>query len=418
VSGWSRRAVVVTKRAVRNRLGALLRRYAAGAPRRGDPGDVTILLSSAWGMGGTIRTVHTIAGHLARTRRVHIVTHYRRRERPYFSFGEGVRVTPLDDQRPGAVPWHRRPLRRLLRSQGSVLLHPHDLLYGDHNLWTDVRLARLLRGRRGVLIGSRPGHNLLIAQLGRPGVTAIGTEHLHLSKHDRVLRKAIARTYPRLDGLVVLTERDREAYRERLGPRPPVWRIPNAVADPVPPFAAMDAKVILAAGRLKYQKGFDLLVEAFAGACERHPGWTLRICGHGHLRERLQQQIDAAGIAGRVELPGPTDDVPGEMARASIYALSSRFEGFPLVLLEAMSKGMAVAAFDCPTGPGDIIEDHRNGLLVPAQDVAGLSRALDELMADAELRRRCARAALETVREYSVSRIGARWDAVLGELGV
>ena len=126
-------------------------------------------------------------------------------------------------------------------------------------------------------------------------------------------------------------------------------------------------------GRFKYQKGFDMLVDAFAGVAERHPDWRLRIVGHGHLREPLQERIDALGLGDSVELAGPTDDVPGEMARASIYALSSRFEGFPLVLIEAMSKGMAIAAFDCPTGPAEIIDDHRNGLLVPALDTPALT---------------------------------------------
>ena len=94
------------------------------------------------------------------------------------------------------------------------------------------------------------------------------------------------------------------------------------------------------------------------------------------------------------------------MAQASVYALSSRFEGFPLVLVEAMSKGMACVAFDCPTGPADIIDDHRNGLLVPAKDVEGLTAALMEMVEDEELRRRCGDAAIETAREYTMAAIG------------
>ncbi len=104
------------------------------------------------------------------------------------------------------------------------------------------------------------------------------------------------------------------------------------------------------------------------------------------------------------------------MAQASIYALSSRFEGFPLVLVEAMSKGMACVAFDCPTGPGDIIDDHRNGLLVPAKDVEGLTAALMEMVEDEELRRRCGDAALETAREYTMAAIGPKWDEMLQAL--
>ena len=414
-----RSAVVSAKRHVRDALGAVLLRYAAGGrPRAGARPAVHILLSSAWGMGGTIRTVLNLAGHLARERDVHVITTYRRREQPHFPFAPGLTVHPLDDERPGAVRAWRRPLRRLLRSQGSVLVHPYDLLYDNHSLWTDIRLARLLRGRTGCVLGTRPGLNLLAAGIAGPRTVAIGTEHMHLSHHEAPLREAMRRHYPRLGALVVLTEGDREEYRRLLGERPPVHRIPNAVEDIAPPFADMTSRTVLAAGRLHPQKGFDLLVEAFARAAAEHPGWELRICGHGRERDPLQARIDALGVADRVTLAGVADDMAGEMARASVYALSSRWEGFPLVLIEAMSKGMAVAAFDCPTGPAELIDDHRNGLLVAPEDVAGLAAALGELMAGEELRRRCAAAALETAERYTLGEIGARWDALLGDLGV
>jgi glycosyltransferase involved in cell wall biosynthesis len=414
-----RSAIVTVKRGARDALGALLVRYAAGGPPRpGARPAVHILLSSAWGMGGTIRTVLNLAGHLAGEREVHVITTYRRRDRPYFAFAPGVRVNPLDDQRPGAVHLWRRPLRRLLGRQGSVLMHPHDLLYQDHSLWTDVRLARALRGRVGVVIGTRPGLNLLAARVAGPRLVAVGTEHMHLSSHTEPLRDAMRRHYPRLAALVVLTERDREEYLSLLDGRPPVSQIPNAVGDIAPPFADMTARTVLAAGRLNPQKGLDLLIDAFARVAPEHPGWVLRIVGHGRERESLQTRIDSLGLTDRVTLAGPTEDMAGEMARASVYALSSRWEGFPLVLIEAMSKGMAVAAYDCPTGPAELVDDHRNGLLVAPEDVAGLAAALGELMADEELRRRCAAAALRTAERYTLREIGARWDALLGGLGV
>ncbi len=104
------------------------------------------------------------------------------------------------------------------------------------------------------------------------------------------------------------------------------------------------------------------------------------------------------------------------MEQSSIYVLSSRYEGFPLVLIEAMAKGMAVVAFDCPTGPADIVDDHRNGLLVPAKDVEGLTAAMMEMVEDEELRRRCAAAALETARDYTMAAIGPKWDEMLQAL--
>ena len=130
-----------------------------------------------------------------------------------------------------------------------------------------------------------------------------------------------------------------------------MWRIPNTVREIEPPRADMSAKRILAAGRYTPQKGFDLLIHAFAPVADAHPDWELKICGRGSRPAPAQAASPSSASRTRSTLAGPTEDVPGEMARASIYVLSSRFEGFPLVLIEAMSKGMAVVAFDCPTGP-------------------------------------------------------------------
>jgi len=161
-----------------------------------------------------------------------------------------------------------------------------------------------------------------------------------------------------------------------------MWRLPNTVRAIEPPRADLTARRIFAAGRYTPQKGYDFLIHAWAPVARKHPDWELKICGNGHTKQRLQARIDQEQIGDQTTLAGPTDDVPGEMAQASVYALSSRFEGFPLVLVEAMSKGMACVAFDCPTGPADIIDDHRNGLLVPAKDVEALSAALLEMVED------------------------------------
>ena len=101
------------------------------------------------------------------------------------------------------------------------------------------------------------------------------------------------------------------------------------------------------------------------------------------------------------------------MRDASVFVLSSRFEGFPIVLLEALAAGLAVVSFDCPTGPADILTDGASGLLVPPEDVPALAAALDRVMTDEALRRRLAAAAPAAVRPYSVERVGRRWDEVL-----
>ena len=397
---------------------ALLRWARAAKPRRDeDPSrKVFILLVSAWGMGGTIRAAINLAGHLVGHHDVEILSAYRRRERPNFPFAPGVKVTALDDERPGREPRRLGLLRAVLRRRGSVLVHPADVRYRDFSLWTDIQLLRRLRGQAGIVMGTRPGLNILAADLGLPGLTSVGVEQMHLRAHGRNLRTAMIRRYQDLDGLAVLTDDDMNEYRAVLNGSVPLWRIPNTVHDIGPPQADPSAKRILAAGRLTAQKGFDMLIPAFAPVARAHPDWELRICGWGQAKPRLQELVAEEGIRDQVTLAGPTDDVPGEMSRASIYALSSRYEGFPLVLIEAMSKGMAVVAFDCPTGPGELIDDHRNGILVPARDVEGLTAGLLEMVRDEGLRRRCGAAALETARAYTMAAVGPQWDAMLEEV--
>ena len=376
---------------------------------------VFIMLASAWGMGGTIRTVHTLAGHLAKTYDVEIVSLVRRGEKPFFKFAPGVNVTALDDRRPGAAsPWPGI-VRKVLCGRSSALMHPADHASAESNLWMDFMLVRKLRRQSGFLIGTRPALNLIAADLSPPGLITIGQEHMHLRAHSRPLKGAMKRLYPMLDVLTVLTERDLLEYEKQLSGRVRLVHIPNPVGDMPGPKADLGARTVLAAGRLTYQKGFDMLIQAFGPIASAHPGWRLRICGRGRLRRDLQGLIRDEGLSHVVELPGPRD-LDEEMARASLFVLSSRFEGFPIVLLEAMSKGMAIASFDCPTGPVEIVDDRRNGILVPFGDVDALANAMLELIEDEDLRRSCAAAAVETARSYSIDAIGSRWDALLEQL--
>jgi glycosyltransferase involved in cell wall biosynthesis len=145
----------------------------------------------------------------------------------------------------------------------------------------------------------------------------------------------------------------------------------------------------------------------------RQPEWRLRILGEGPWQEKLEAMIEKRGLGDSISLEPPVENLGPEMAKASIFVLSSRWEGLPLVLLEAMSVGMAVVSVDCPTGPRELIDDRENGLLVRPRTIDNLAAALDEMMRDEELRRRCAAGAIETARRYSMDRLGAKWETTL-----
>ena len=398
-------------------LRAALIRWARTGRKQERP-RVYILLMHAWGMGGTIRTTFNLAGRLAQTHEVEILSLVRRGDEPFFPFPPGVTVTAIDDQRPGALSPLARFARRHLSELGSILLHPADRgAHGAASVWLDIGLARALRSRTtGVLIGTRPGLNLLAVSAGAPSLVKIGQEHMNMAAHPRPLRRALRRGYKNLDALVTLTERDLEAYGKAVGERTALHAIPNATPDLGGQRSDGTPRTVIAAGRLMRQKGFDRLIKAFAPVAEAHPDWQLVICGRGPKRARLERLINGLGLAGNVTLAGPVQDMGAAMADASIYAMSSRAEGFPMVLLEAMNAGLPIVSFDCPTGPREIVEDRRNGLLVRNADVDALSRALIEMIEDDELRRQCSEGALRTAERYSLDAIAPRWEALIADL--
>ena len=400
--------------AVHRAATALVRPWVRRGGMGGDPRKVHVLLMHAYGMGGTIRTTLNVAGHLARSRDVEVLSLVRLRDRPFFGFPPGVTVTSLDDQRHGAATG---ALTRVLRRLPSVLVHPDDHVYAMCSLQTDLALARRLKAlRAGVLISTRPGFNVLAARLAAPGVVTVGQEHMNFHTHDDLpgLVADIRRTYPALDALTVLTEEDRGDYgllTARGGTV--VERIPNAVPPLTGGTSALDEGVVAAVGRLTPQKGFDLLVRAWARVARERPGWRLHIHGGGPERDALRELTCKLDLVNHVVLMGPTRRVGDELARASVFVLSSRFEGFGMVIVEAMSKGLPVVSFDCPRGPSEIVTHGVDGLLVPNGDVDALAAALLELIGDPDRRRRLGEAAIDAAKAYELAVVGGRWEALL-----
>ncbi len=171
--------------------------------------------------------------------------------------------------------------------------------------------------------------------------------------------------------------------------------------------------VIFSAGRLAREKGFDLLVSAFAEVSSQRKDWRLEIAGEGPEREVLTEQIKALGLETRIGLPGHVSDVSTRMRSAELFVLSSRHEAYPMVLCEAMAAGVAIIASDCPTGPRSIIEDGKNGLLVPTEDSVALGSAIMQLIDDTPRRRRLGTAAQIKAPQLSAEFVMQKWDRLL-----
>jgi glycosyltransferase involved in cell wall biosynthesis len=384
---------------------------------------IRYVINNAYGTGGTIRTVFNQANALCADHDVEIASVYRHRDEPAFALDPRVRLVPLTDLRgdgsrrtdpEGGNTRFVRKVRRFV----NPLPHGRDKTYRKWDPFVDAAIVRYLRSATdGVLITTRPGLNILSAWLGSRRAVRIAQDHMNLGTYRPRLRAAILRAYPRLDAVTVLTEHDRADYAKALAGSPVRLEcIPNGIPEKDAPAAAHDAKRLVAAGRMTGQKGFDMLLDAFAIVAARHPDWTLAVYGGGPWRRRLTEQRAALGLTASVQMPGVTPHLDRELAASSIFVLSSRFEGLPMVLLEAMSTGLPVAAFDCPTGPAEVVEHGRNGLLVPAQDVAGLAAALNEMIEDPERRRAMGAAAFETSRRYFMPAVRDAWLRFFAEL--
>lgn len=168
--------------------------------------------------------------------------------------------------------------------------------------------------------------------------------------------------------------------------------------------------LVLGAGRLSKQKGFDLLIRAFARLAAQRRDWRLAIFGDGPERDALVELSRELNISNQVILPGFSHSLHIVMRRAQMFVLSSRYEGMPNALAEAMACGAACISLDCPAGPAELISHGRNGLLVPPEDVEGLTSAMEFMMQNEESRRRMGDAAEKSMSIYSIEETVNRWD--------
>ena len=320
-----------------------------------------------------------------------------------FETGEEPPYYPVDDR--VRIRYLGRPVMRRSRLGGALAIARRigDLREALREARPDLVLSFLTRTNIQTLAAARGlGCPVIVSERNNPVRQNPG----------RVWRALRRLAYPRAAGLITMTRGALECFPKAARRRG--WVIPNmsdfAHFEPQP---HPGAPVLCAVGRLTHQKGFDLLLAAFARIANRFPDWTLRIWGEGPDRAALEAQVATLGLGDRVELPGVTDR-PGEWIETSdAFVLSSRFEGWGLVLGEAMAAGLPCVSYACPFGPEDMITDGEDGLLARDGDVADLAEQLARVLGDAALRDRLGAAAKASSRRFEPDRIGERWEAVI-----
>ncbi|MEV5987805.1 glycosyltransferase family 4 protein [Streptomyces sp. NPDC052051] len=273
------------------------------------------------------------------------------------------------------------------------------------------RLSRAFRAARpgAVIIVTQVWAMEWVALADTAGHLVIGMSHESFGATRHSSRFArVRRYYQDVDRLLVLTQED--ADRWAVEGLTNVSFLPNPL--PLTPDAPSPRteKAVVSIGRLDHAKGVDLLLDTWAEAAPRQPGWLLRVYGAGEYEAALRRQCTDLGLDGSVEWAGRTDDVVGALRRSSVFVQSSRGEGFPLVLLEAMACGVPCVAFDCSPGVREIVRNGEDGLLARPGNISELAAHLGRLMADENLRDTMGERARQNVRRFAPEAITRRWE--------
>jgi glycosyltransferase involved in cell wall biosynthesis len=264
-----------------------------------------------------------------------------------------------------------------------------------------------------IIVGS--GRSMLNIPAAR-GIPSITWEHFNVNVNWHLLHplsRKLAAMYS--NKIVTLTKQDAKNYKNKFRAKNVVC-IPNPITIDSTNKSPLTEKRVLAIGRLTKQKGFDLLLEAWNKVQNKDNGWKLRIIGSGGMLSFLSDKIKEYNLSESIELVPSSDDVIAHYQAASIYVMSSRYEGLPLVLIEAMAMGLPIVSFDCETGPRDIIEDNVTGRLVPAFDVNKLALELDNLMNNEPKRKFFSDNAIKSAKKFDTGIIVDKWERLFHEI--
>lgn len=330
---------------------------------------------------------------------------------PFYPFPEKVRTIDLgidyaDDNDKGVIQKvigylhrrgkHRQALEKLLMQEKAdivVSLYPSESSF----------IPYIKDGSRKVL--EIHYCKFFRLQYGRKGLLG-AIDKWRTWQDERIVR--------RFDKFVVLTNEDRGYW----GNLSNIEVIPNAAMFVADRYSDVSVKRVIAVGRLDYQKGFDRLIQAWeiVNKSGKYDDWRLDIFGQGDWKDMLQGMIDKKGLNGSAFINKPTKNIGDEYANSSMLVMSSNYEGFPMVMIEAMACGLPVVAFDFKCGPKDIIRNEENGLIIHNGDIKALADGIMKLMEDTENRKRMSLNARKIVDTYSEKAVMEKWIGLFNNL--
>lgn len=343
--------------------------------------------------GGTERVGALLANGLSEVGHEIVVASILYGDKPFFPINEDIKLVSLFD------------------SPGRILYRTPNIIYKIRQLLIKEYIDILIVVETMSVLFTLPAVSGL-------SVKHICWEHFNfnfdLGKKGRGIARHLAARY--CDSVVTLTERDKHYWLEGTQNRSQITTIANPSPFPVQDCDKQSStKIILAVGRLTSQKGFDLLLESWVEVNKVMPDWTLKIVGEGEDRIKLTNFIKENELDNSVKLVGNTENISEYYKEAEIFCLSSRFEGFGMVLIEALAFGLPIVSFDCEVGPAEILEG-TGSILVAQNDIELLASSLVSLINNSEQRKAISLKSKEKAEIYQPENIIEQWINLIDSL--
>lgn len=359
---------------------------------------IGILISDITKVGGIERVTSTLIGEFCKYKNIEvdIISLFKGRDKPAYPIPDNVRIHYIMDSSHGNKP---HSFKRLINMFSRINLL--NKFFKNHDY--DILVAQSFP----------PALLTFISNFDSKKVVAV--EHVYAGYYNFIVNTIRDFIYKRMAKIVVLTKNDKQFFSKH-GLSEKTIVIPNPFLSNDISKASCENKRIISVGRLVYQKGYNNLITAFKTIHENFCDWKLDIFGDGPLKQELSDLIKKNNLDNVVTLRGISNDIPKELSESSIFVLSSHFEGFPMVLVEAMYQGVPCVSYDCPNGPSDIVKTGVNGILVQDQDINKLIKGMSDLIIDDVKRKKMGENAPLTVANFSKEFISQNWIKLFNDL--
>lgn len=345
--------------------------------------SITFLMHNIYSMGGTVKAVTQLANVLAvKGHKVEIISVFKGSKAPYFKLHQDIEVKALVDYnlKPhNLVDILMNRLRKWTPFLKPQLITQNEPGLSQFSSHVEKKIVHAIQHvETDVLVGTRASYNLLLADYAPDYVLTVGMEHMNWEAYTKSYQQEIKSAYERLNRITVLTDADRKAFKSIIDT--PVYVVPNMMNEPR--IEIPKKPQIIAAGRLEYEKGFDLLLRSVEMIQDslREMNFTVHIYGDGQQKHDLEEFISQHQLKDIVQLHPATLHLPLRLAESMITVVPSRNEGFGLVILEAMNQGSIVISFKGNTGPETLIQSNQNGFLAEYQNISSLSEHILNVM--------------------------------------